>query len=183
MGSDDPEQAPDPRANSLLRSMAKATTSAALTSCAPRGAEQKGDGDGLRPLAVGVRRQDFVFLVLRPLGEVDDEVTHASEHRRTLVADVQAQVEGHLVISRPRRVQASRNGPEPPPEFGLHGHVDVFFTIGHLQCTRIRLLEEVPQTPPQGQRVVFRHEANAGQHGDVGHASEEVFPRQRAVEA
>ena len=57
------------------------------------------EGDGLRPLQVGVAGQDGGFVLLRLVGDGSQQLQHQRAERCDLLSEIQPQIQRHLIVS------------------------------------------------------------------------------------
>ena len=63
------------------------------------GHEMVAEGDGLRPLQVGVAGQDGGFVLLRLVGDGSQQLQHQRAERCDLLPQIQPQIQRHLIVS------------------------------------------------------------------------------------
>ena len=103
-------------------------------------------------------------------GLVDEDRLQARQRLVHIVqglAQPQAQVGGHLVVARARRVQAPGGVARQLGKTGLHVHVDVLERPVERKPAFGDLLADGVQTPEDGIAVRFRYDALTHKHGAV----------------
>ena len=92
----------------------------------PVAAEKISERDGLGALPVGVGRKDRLRLGPGASRERFGEKRDLLERPCALIAHVQPQIECHLIVARPRRVEEPGTLAEAGGDASLDRHVDVF---------------------------------------------------------
>ena len=147
------------------------------------GQEVVGEQYRLGPLQVGVAGHDDVPVPVRQthpgqaqVGEIMDEALH-------LLRQIEAHVQGHLVVPAPGGVELLAHLAEPGGEPGLDGHVDVFQGRVELELFGLDLPADFRK--PRHDLVPFRHgdDALPGQHAGVGHGAGDILAGQAPVKA
>ena len=147
------------------------------------GQEVVGEQYGLGPLQVGVAGHDDALVPVgqahpgqAQVGEIMDEALH-------LLRQVEAHVQGHLVVPAPGGVELFAHLAEPGGEPGLDGHVDVFQGRVELELPGLDLPADLGQ--PRHDLLPFRRgdDALLGQHPGVGHGAGDILAGQAPVKA
>ena len=95
------------------------------------------EGDGLGRLQMGEARHDRARMIERPLGERLLEAAHLNVEIVYGVADPEAEIHRHLIVTRARRVQTPRVRTDDFGQPGLDVHMDVFEGAGKDEGSRL----------------------------------------------
>jgi hypothetical protein len=147
----------------------------------PVAAQQVRERNRLRALPVGIGGEDGVALGLGAVGEARHEGGERIEGQRHLLADVEVQVQRHLVVARARRVQQARGLAERLGEQGLDGHVHVLL-VRQREGAGLGGLEDAHELGLDRLRLLAGDDAAARQHGEVREAAHEVLAQEGLVE-
>ncbi len=147
------------------------------------GQEMVGEEYRLGPLQVGVAGHDDPGVEVgqahpgqAQVGEIIDEALH-------LLRQVEAHVQGHLVVPAPGGVEFLAHLARPGGEPGLDGHVDVFQGRVELELAGLDLPADLVK--PGHDPVPFRRgdDALLGQHAGVGDGAGDILAGQTPVKA
>ena len=141
-----------------------------------------GKGHRLGPLQVGVPRQDGVHIGLGLAGHRGDELPQQLCQLIHLLAQVEPQVHGHLVVAAAGGVQPAAGVPDAGGELGLHKHVDVLGGGVDGQLAAVQIRQDTPEPFGDGLLVFGRKDALFGQHGRMGQAALDILGIHPAVE-
>ena len=122
------------------------------------------EGHRLRRLHVREARHHGRRVFLGPLQERRDQPFQRLRHAKALVLDPQAEIHGHLVVARARRVQPSCRRPDQLGQPRLDIHVDVLELFRELELARLDLGKDRRQPLGDLFLVGRRNYAGLGQH-------------------
>ena len=140
------------------------------------------EGDGLRPLQVGVAGHDGLGVLRRHVAEGFGEGFDLGGDFPHLVAEVQADVEGDLVVAAAGGVEALAGVAQAFGQLRLDEHVDVL----RLHIKGKGAAVQVGEDPRQAGDDLFRlggvDDAGLSQHGGVGDAAHDIVAVHPPVE-
>ena len=111
-----------------------------------------------------------------------EEGAHSESHLAELAAREELEVEQHLVVARAAAVYFLAHGAEPAGEHELHLRVHVLDAVLYDKAAVGGLAVNVAQLVQEHGQFVVGYEADAVEHGHVGHGAEHIVRREQEVE-
>ena len=142
----------------------------------PVGQQVLGEGDGLRPLQVGVPRHDGGPALPGPAAQHGLQLQNLTNDGADLPPHIQPEVQGHLVVPGPGGVKPLPGVADPGGEQGLHIHVDVLVVRGKFNLPRLHVGQDALQPLRNGPHVLLGDDALGPQHFGVNNASLNILP-------
>ena len=138
-------------------------------------------GDGLRPLQVGVAGHDVAGVLLRQGEQRLFQSPQRADGFAAGFLGVQVHVQRHLVVAAAAGVQALAGVADPLSQDGFHQHMDVFAFRRKIDFTVLHVLQDALQPRLDGLLVGSAQDALAAQHPGVGHAAPDVLGKQPLI--
>ena len=133
-------------------------------------------------LQVGIARHEHVLILLALLLQFCEEVVDGLGHEFQLMAGKQLQVHQHLVVARAAGVNFLAHVAKLPCQHQFYLRVDILDALLYHKLALDSLLVDAAQLFQEHGQLVLADEADALQHGDVGHGAQHVVGCQIEVQ-
>ena len=141
------------------------------------------EDDGLCTLEVGIAGNDGIPGFLRLVANGADHLCRQGADLADLLAEPQAQIESHLIVSAAGGVQTLACIADAAGQFGLVEGMDILSMEVDLQSAALQIPEDAFQPGQNGLGVLGRIDALGTQHGGVRHAAGQILYRQTLIKA
>ena len=141
------------------------------------------EGDGLRPLQMGIAGENVGLVRLGLRRERGDERLRETDDLGCLASEIHAQIERDLIVPAARGVQLFPHVADALGEHLLDKHVDVLGAHVKLQRAGIQIVQNALQRVDDALRVRLRDDLLCAEHGRVRHGARDVLLIHAAVKA
>ena len=147
------------------------------------GEKKMRDQHRLRTPQVRVRGHQRTACALRLIGACRNHLRQRLLQQRNAPAQVQPQVERHLLVARSTGVQSPARLADFFDELALDEAVDVFVGSRDIRGIAASLLENLLEPFPDRRRILLRQHTGGAERLGPGEAARHVVCKERAVEA
>ena len=141
------------------------------------------EGDGLRPLEVGVSGENDRLVRFGELGDRFEQRDRQRLDAADLAAEIQPEVKRRLVVAGAGCVKLFAHGAQPVGERLLDEHMDILGAGINAERAGLQLGEDTAQRVLKLLGFVMRDNAAVRKHGGVRHGAGNVLPEHAAVES
>ena len=106
-----------------------------------------------------------------------------ADDRADLLLQVQPQIDGHLIIPAPGRMQTLAGIADALGQERLHIHVDILLIGGKFDLPRLDISQNRLQAGDDGVGIFFCNNAALAQHRRMGDGACDILPVHSAVKA
>ena len=145
--------------------------------------EMMTEGDGLRPLQVGIAGHDSIRVGFRLIRHGRSQLLDQIGYFFDFVPQIQTDVQRHLIISAPGGVEFFPHIAYPLRQHLLNEHVDILAVRINGQRSAFQVAENLCQPVRQDFRFPGSDNPLCRQHGRMGHAARDILTVHSAVKA